>query len=154
MAEKIIKRRNQHVQRPVGFANDYEKAEEATKLPQTVVEAELIRGDGTNKAKRFRKQGGAGHIIRKPHLDQILRSGYATAALELERLSKKAYEKAAEGGLDADEVRRYLMLVDAVAKLGKTEKDHFPDEDENLTPEELIKRAEEAATFLREQKKG
>lgn len=149
MAEKILKRSRGHIQRPTGFANDYEKAEEATKLPQTVIEAELVRGD-PSKGKRFRKAGGAGHVIRKPHLDQILRDGYAVSALELQRLSKKALT---EEGLAADELKRYSILVDAISKLGRTEKEHFPDDDEALTPEEQIAQAEAALRFLREQAK-
>lgn len=147
MAEKPLRRGRGHVQRKTGFASDYEKAEQAKNLAQVPIEPELVRGD-PDKGRRFRKAGGAGHAVRKPHLDALLASGYTTAYEELKRLETEAKIRQ----LDADEVRRYVQLVDAVSKLGRVEKEHYPEDDQQLTPAEQIALAEEALKFLKENK--
>jgi hypothetical protein len=139
----VSKGRNKlgHVQRTTGFASDYEAAEEATRLPQTVVEAELIRGD-PEKGKRFRK--GQTHIVKKPHLDSLLGLAYSTLWAELKQLEEQTQTRKLE---DA-EIRRYTALVDALSKLARTEKEANKDETEDLTEEELRKRAQEALKVL------
>lgn len=137
-----------HVQRVVGIAEDYQRAEASTQLPQTVVEAELLRGD-PDKGKRFRKAGGAGSLTRKPHLDALLGSAYVTAWEELARLRDFALERQ----LTNDEIRRYTQLVDSLAKLARTEKESAPAEDlESMDREELMSLAKEAMKALEEGK--
>lgn len=130
--------------RAPGFADDYLQAEEKKGLPRAALTPEVVRGD-PDRGRRFRLAGGAGQVQRRPHLDALLGSAYTTSWLELERLKKLSEERP----LDTDEMRRYVALVDSVAKLSRTEQAAFPD-DAEMTKEELLEAAEEARRFLLE----
>lgn len=145
MGAKVLRRGRGHIQRKSGFASDYEKAEQAKNLSQETIEPELVRGD-PEKGRRLKAAGKVGHTVRKPHLDALLASSYTTAYEELKRLERDAKN----GPLEPDEIRRYVQLVDALAKLGRVEKDHYPDDTQNMTQEELIAAAQEAMKFLKD----
>lgn len=140
------KRIHQVIHRPAGFASDYEKAEQATKLDHAYVEAADLVGD-TEKVRRFRRAGGPGTIVRKPHVDALLSSGYVAVWEELKRLQ----EKSTGEGLDEDEIRRLGKLVDSFAKLHKVEIDQSKQETyDELSNEELLALADKAKKVLEE----
>lgn len=138
-----------HIQRRAGFANDYERAEDARRLPQRSLDAETVEGD-PERNKRFKKSGGAGPISRKPHVDVLFSSSYVTAWAELKKLQDKAEDEFGPG-LTEEEFRRYVKLVDAVTKLVREEREQQKQEQyDSMTPEELIALAEEAKEVLEE----
>src|SRR5688500_8991917 len=129
MTSKSIKN---HFSRPAGSSNDYEAAEKTRVLGAAIV-PELVR------AAPRRMPTDRVHAVRKPRLEGLLASAYATASAELTTLEAKT-----AGGevLSEAEVKRYAILVDSVAKLARAEKESTKGVEE-LSEEELLELAAE-----------
>lgn len=130
------------LQRPVGGTDDYEKAHQATLLPNSAVDAELVRGD-REKGRRFKKASSV--VVRKPHISSLLSEGYGIAQAELRRLTEKVEAET----LDPSEVQKFYKLMDVVIKAAKEEREQLKDERaEDMDIEDLLERAEEAKRIL------
>lgn len=139
-----------HVQRRLGFADDYRGAESAL-VPVgdlgTAAEGHLDR----ETADRFRAKP---LISNRPHVEMTLGNALVTAHLELDLLRKRAMEAAAEGkGLSYEDQRWFTKLVETTSRLTREirlQELHEAGETAALTDEELLERLEAAREALGE----